>query len=360
MMPYLLSQSCPNPHQPGILCIQVLVCTTLIKQPKCATPLLLNHVSVAGYPNKKYPGECMFKTRTSILLAPWKLWLLAAFIIYTTSAGAQTVKSVDPKPLYVKTLTTLTETLYRLQQKIRCKKNTAASRAKKLALALLFGYNIPQTLPADKNNWYKFFPSVNVAVKKTKQLMATVSGYGYADIENWGKGMYKHIPQGAAICNLYVNGYGLLQTSSQTKYIRSEEVHMPAIKDSLYALTSRIEYHDANVYFSNLYETKAIISSTANTITARGELSDEKHQPGGVAYTYQYEFADNYLVKKINIRYQDEQPSVFIIEPFVQHPGTIIKKVNDRTIEFTHNATTVRFQLLSGDVQLRFGENEQQ
>jgi hypothetical protein len=236
------------------------------------------------------------------------------------------------------------------------------ARAKNLALALLFGYNelqVLKPLPADGQSWVQHFPTVNVSVIKTKQLMATVSCYGYADIENWGKGKYTHIPRGGAICNLFANGYGLVQTSSQTKYIRGEEVHMPAIADTLYALTPRIEYHDENGFFTNLYETKARINTSNSTITVNGELCDEKHKPGGVAYRYQYLFQPNSIIKKVYVRYHDEFPIVNIIEPFVQHPGTIIKKVNDKTLELTHNNSTIRFSLLSGNVKLTFGENEQ-
>jgi hypothetical protein len=235
------------------------------------------------------------------------------------------------------------------------------ARAKNLALALLFGYNEPQVLkplPADGRNWWQYFPTVNVGVIKTSQLMATVSGYGYTDIENWGKGKYTHIPGGGAICNLYAKGYGLVQTSSQTKYIRGEEVHMPAIKDTLYALTPRIEYHDANGFFTNLYETRARISNKGTAITVHGELCDEKRRPGGVSYRYQYLFQPGSLTKKVYLRYHDESPVVSIIEPFVQHPGTIVKKINNKTLEFTHEKTTIRFSLVSGTVNLSFGEQE--
>jgi hypothetical protein len=52
--------------------------------------------------------------------------LVQLAVLLYAFATAQTAKRVDPKPLYLKTLTTLTETLYRLQQKDSLQKAKSA------------------------------------------------------------------------------------------------------------------------------------------------------------------------------------------------------------------------------------------
>ena len=60
-----------------------------------------------------------------------------------------------------------------------CNYSTFA-RAQSLALAIQYGTKakIKEPQPLQKQNWYRFFPDIKVAVIRTDKIMATVSAYG--------------------------------------------------------------------------------------------------------------------------------------------------------------------------------------
>jgi len=129
------------------------------------------------------------------------------------------------------------------------------TKAKNLALAYSLESKASRTLaplPTDKPGWIKYFPTVQVAEVRTKNLMATMSAYTYKDIEKKEKSKYMFRPSGGSISNLWVEGYGLLQASSQTFYARWEPMSFPVV-DTVICLTPRIEYRNKEGYFTNLF-----------------------------------------------------------------------------------------------------------
>lgn len=244
------------------------------------------------------------------------------------------------------------------------------ARAKNLAMALEWGSTSeePAGIPADRPNWLKFFPTIKVALVRQGVWMATVSAYDYEDRDNWGKGKYHHNPRGGALCNVYVDGFGWLTTSSQTRYQRGEYIHMPEVKDSIQCLTPRIEYQDKRGYFTNLYDSKANIqvaeskaSAGKNTaeVYVGGELCDSLNRPGGVSFAYQYVFGEKTLQKNIKLRYHGRTPLIKIIEPVILEPGVTIEKTDAKTVRISSANKTLYFKVNSEKLQLKVGENAQ-
>jgi hypothetical protein len=239
------------------------------------------------------------------------------------------------------------------------------ARAKNLAMALEWGNFTAENpqIPADKGNWLKYFPTLKVAVVRQNGWMATVSAYDYEDRDNWGKGKYHHNPRGGALCNVYLDGFGWLTTSSQTRYQRGEYVHMPEVKDSIQCLTPRIEYADKRGYFTNLYDSKAdiITQNTDNEviIQANGELCDSLNRPGGVAFGYEYIFGEKSLQKKLKLRYHGRTPLIKIIEPIVLEAGVKVEKINAQTVKISSPNKTIYFRVKSENITLKVGENAQ-
>ena len=128
-------------------------------------------------------------------------------------------------------------------------------RAKNLALAIVYGDQTSgqtPTLPTQKVGWCKHFKTIDVVLVRTKNFMATVTGYRYKDVRQGADFKYMHRPSGGSITNLWVPDYGYLQASGQTEYHRWE-FNYPESPDSL-TITPRIEFSDSNAYYTNLYD----------------------------------------------------------------------------------------------------------
>ncbi len=239
------------------------------------------------------------------------------------------------------------------------------ARAKNLAMALQWGDIIEgptPPLPTDGGTWARWYPTVSVGLARIGPWLATASAYPYQDRENWGGGKYHHFPRGGALCNLYLDGWGLITTSSQTLYRRGEHIHMPAVADSLVALTPRVEYRDRYGYFTNLYDSDARLSVRADSasatgrIVARGELSDSLSRPGGVAYAYTYDFTASALTKRLDLRYHDRTPTLSIQEPIVLEPGVQLRQLDDQTVLINRGTQTIRLRITAGEAKLRLGD----
>ncbi len=237
------------------------------------------------------------------------------------------------------------------------------ARAKNLALAVEYGEQQAGSaveLPADRIGWTQYFPTVNVAVVRSKNFMSTISAYNYRDALDWGKGKYTHRPAGGAMVNLWVQDFGLLQTSSQVQYVRGEEIHMPVIEDSIISLTPRIEFRSENGYFTNLYDRQARMTigrdeGVTAVIATAGELCNEQHLPGGVAYDLTHIIAGNFVEKKVRLRYHDRHPQIRIVEPFVQAPGLRFEQVGARTVRIRGGKREFLFELIEGQATLESG-----
>lgn len=236
------------------------------------------------------------------------------------------------------------------------------TKAKNLALAYTLETKPFRTLaplPTDKKGWIKYFPTVQVAEVRTKNFMATVTAYTYKDLEKKEKSKYMFRPTGGSVSNLWVDGYGFLQASSQTIYSRWEPMHFPEA-DTVLCLTPRIEYRNKEGYFTNLFEYDGLMSTGKNPdgsffIKTTGELRDKFWLAGGIGYQLTYTFRDKQIIKTVELVYHDTWESVQVVEPFIEWAGMRVILVDDRTVHITTPKKKFELKILEGDAKLVLG-----
>lgn len=239
------------------------------------------------------------------------------------------------------------------------------TKAKNLALAYSLESKPSRTLvplPTDKPGWIKYFPTVQVAEVRTKNFMATMSAYTYKDIEKREKSKYMFRPSGGSVSNLWVDGYGLLQASSQTFYARWEPMSFPVV-DTVICLTPRIEYRNKEGYFTNLFEFDGLMTTGKETgggfnVRTVGELRDKYWLAGGIGYKLEHLVRDDEIVKTIDLIYHDVRELVAIVEPFIQWEGMRVTQVDDRTVSISTPKKKFELKILEGDAKLVLGRNE--
>ncbi len=232
-------------------------------------------------------------------------------------------------------------------------------RSKNLAMAASMNINdvdISNRLYSEQPGFFKFYPSVDVTLVRTKEFMATVTAYGYEELKKRNKSKYMHRPTGGSISNLWLKDHGFLQLSSQTEYHRWEPMHFPEIGDVL-PLTSRIEFENENGYFTNLYEYDARmdVADNGKSVTVAGELKNNMLLQGGVAYKWQYSFSDNAIVKNVRLRYHDGTRNVKIVEPIIMIKDLNIEQIDEKTVNINGPYKTIQFKVLDGSVTLKSG-----
>ena len=236
------------------------------------------------------------------------------------------------------------------------------TKAKNLALAYSLetkASRLLAPLPTDHIGWMKYFPTVQVSEVRTKNFMATMTAYGYKDLEKREKSKYMFRPTGGSLSNLWVEGYGLLQASSQTIYARWEPMSFPVV-DTVICLTPRIEYRNAEGYFTNLFEFDGFMSTrrgedSSYMVTTTGELKDKVWLAGGIGYRLTHAFRDNELVKTVDLIYHDRRETVRIVEPFIQWPGMSVTKRDEKTVLITTPKKKFELKIIEGQATLVLG-----
>lgn len=238
------------------------------------------------------------------------------------------------------------------------------AKAKNLAMAYAFETKDKRELkpiPADREGWMKLFPTLDVVEVRTKNFMATITGYRYKDQAAGSKGKYMFRPDGGAISHLWAKGHGFLQASSPTIYTRPEPMSFPEAP-GVVPLTPRIEYTDTAGYFTNLFEFDSRLQVQTGkkneyVISVAGELKDRNWLTGGVGYQMEYFFTDSFMEKTIGLIYHDAWPTVRIIEPFVLDKKMTVEKLDDRSAILKAGTKKWLFKLISGNARLIAGEN---
>ena len=241
------------------------------------------------------------------------------------------------------------------------------ARAKNLALAVELGNQdeeILGKLPSEEIGLLKEFNTVKVALARTESFYTTISAYDYLDQLNWGEGRYSQFPSGGAACNVWVKDFGLLQTSSPTRYIRGEVIHMPEFNPLLQCLTPRFEFSDSTGYYTNLYERNGMLITDKKddnniTISVSGEMRNEKQTPGGVSFQLSHTLLDKSITKKLELKYHDNQPVISIVEPIVYKDGLEVNLINERKVEIKYLEQTFLFEVHSGNVVIELGEDKE-
>jgi hypothetical protein len=239
------------------------------------------------------------------------------------------------------------------------------TKSKNIAMAYTFetkNTRKASSIASDKLNQLHYFKTVDVALIRTKNMMATVTGYRYKDQLAGSKGKYMFRPSGGTISHLWMKDWGFVQASSPTQYTRPEPMSFPEAP-GVVPLTPRIEYNDTAGYFTNLYEFDAHFETSARNqhfyADAGGELKDKNWLTGGVGYELLHDFSDKGVEKIVKLQYHDAWPAIDIIEPFINEAGTVFTQLNDQTILISKGNQQLRFELLSGNASLTLGENKE-
>jgi hypothetical protein len=226
-----------------------------------------------------------------------------------------------------------------------CNYSTFA-RAQSIALAIEYGAKpaAKATFPAQENNWYKFFPDMNVAVIRTDKIMATVSAYG--EIRRYPR---PSVCRGGSISNLWYKGFGengFMQSSSTASYQRIEGMHMPIEKDLL-PLTPRIECNVDSNYFSNIFEDVAMMNIDKESdnvkVSTAGNMKTTNGTKSKVNYNLTHRFYADYLTKELTVK--GESQEFRLIEPIVNDPGTTFHLKNDSTVIIKTRASKAEWEL---------------
>lgn len=240
------------------------------------------------------------------------------------------------------------------------------TKAKNLALAYVLDKKdaYPSAaLPTEAKGWMKEFPTIQVAEVRTNNFMVTMTAYRYKDTEKREKSKYMYRPSGGAVSNLWVEGYGLLQASSQTLYARWEPMSFPEV-DTVISLTPRIEFWSGSQYFTNLFEFDGTMTTSQEKLGAfrvktTGELRDRTWLAGGISYELTHVIGDNDIIKTVELRYHDAREIVHIVEPFVQWEGMKVKQVDERTVMIETPKGDFCLDLVEGNASWVLGRNEQ-
>jgi hypothetical protein len=226
-----------------------------------------------------------------------------------------------------------------------CNYSTFA-RAQSLALAIEYGTQAETStlFPAQKQNWYRFFPDLKVAVVRTGKIMSTVSAYGEI-----GRYPRASVCRGGSITNLWYEGYGengFMQSSSTSSYKRIEPMHMPNEKELL-PLTSRIEFNIDSVYFSNVFEADGKMNMMQLpdniSVSTEGNMQTINGIKSKVNYVLTNRFYDSYITKEFRV--EGNSQSFRIIEPFVNDPGSTFILKNDSTVAIRTNSSDTEWEL---------------
>ena len=209
-------------------------------------------------------------------------------------------------------------------------------------------------LPTDVKGW-RYFPSLQVAVVRSGNFCGTVTAYNYKAKEG-AKSKYMHRPAGGSLSVLWVDGFDLLQASSQTEYHRWEPMSFPELPATT-PLTPRIEVTTGQGYYTNLYEYDAAFSAHEDEdgveCVAYGQLKNRDQRPCGVGYTLSHRFGDDQLVKRFVIAHQTLDDTVRIVEPILLNEGVELVQVNDRTIRISSGNRSILLAMESPGARLR-------
>jgi hypothetical protein len=240
------------------------------------------------------------------------------------------------------------------------------AKAKNVAMAYVFETmddREPAELPTARHGWLKHFKTLDVALVRTSCFMATVTAYRYKDVAAGTRSKYMYRPTGGALSALWLQDDGYLQASSQTVYSRPEPMHFPEIGE-VRCLTPQITFSDSNGTFTNLYEFDGTlgtqkIDARRFAVVTTGELKDAKHLHGGIGYRLAHTFADSAVTKAIDLTYRDAMPIVNIIEPIIDNDGTVIERVDGRTLLIQTRHHLLEFAVVQGEVELVVGREKE-
>ena len=203
-------------------------------------------------------------------------------------------------------------------------------------------------LPLDRDTLIHW-RTLDIVLVRRGPFCSTVTAYGYQTGPGTGaKTMFR--PTGGAMSALWVEGFGLLQASSQTEYHRWEPMSFPEMGMPT-PLTPRLEVSADGRMWTNLYEFDASLtaSETATGVECRasGVLKDRERQASGVPYSIEYHFSGTGLTKTYELR----SGAGIIVEPVIYDADLTVGQPDPHTILLIRPGGTLR--LHSPEAEIR-------
>ncbi|MBN1349398.1 hypothetical protein JXJ21_08310 [candidate division KSB1 bacterium] len=238
------------------------------------------------------------------------------------------------------------------------------SRAKNLAFAIEYGAQQPQTapaLPCEIMNWHKYFKTTGIVLVRSPHYMATLSAFN-AIYRGSDSGDDKALlpPAGGSLCNLWCEGSGFLQLSSQAQFHPNPSL-FPELDYSPLPLTPRIETYSEKELFSNLHEYRCKMSvkrvkNAIAKIAVAGRLKNIEYKTMGIMYRWTHRFESKAIEKEVFIHYGNKKAGIQIIEPFVHLQGAKIHKLDDKTVRIAYPESQWILRLVEGKAKFELGK----
>ncbi|NQT81649.1 hypothetical protein HQ563_01395 [bacterium] len=216
---------------------------------------------------------------------------------------------------------------------VSCIKPTA-SRANTVCQALVYCCGVPLSptgksiLPTEEKGWVRFYKSVNVIQVRTSALLCTISGYG----------------AGGTVSHVWHSGFGVVQAGSGTI---GDEARVWSLNEPppTGCLTPRIEAEIDGELFSNLFEPRALLSLSGDSvsndrfwISVRGCLKSASGKDSGLDYIIAYRLEGGIISKEIVVE-GPRETSLRSVEPIVFARGCELD-VGERSVEIKHPGGT--------------------
>nr|QNO41821.1 hypothetical protein MENKDEFM_00003 [Methanosarcinales archaeon ANME-2c ERB4]QNO42777.1 hypothetical protein MMHKAGOI_00003 [Methanosarcinales archaeon ANME-2c ERB4] len=256
------------------------------------------------------------------------------------------------------------------------------NRANAIAFALCYSYTPKEKYSpptnSEEDNKIKFFRSINVCLVETENLKATITGYRptyirgnflinvinnlppYLTPRNPFRGGIQP-PTGGSLSYLWAKNFGVVQASSQTKYLSVEPMHMPDIGE-IETLTPHIRVLKGSAIFTNLYDLNVHIKTKESKETpivfCEGKLKDEKGNNSGIKFQYKYEFGAKSVTKMVTLWAKGKNTKIEIIEPIIQAKNMRLLPLNNGIILRT-GQNECKITPLTTNVELIHGQDKE-
>ncbi|MDO4949448.1 MAG: hypothetical protein Q4E55_04685 [Bacteroidales bacterium] len=234
------------------------------------------------------------------------------------------------------------------------------TKAKSLAMAM--SWVVADTeglspLPCDGDVNY-FHHTLGTAIVRKGDFQGTVTAYNFKS-KKMDKSNNMFRPTGGTMSALWVDGYGLLQASSQTEYYRWEQMHFLVMEDGILPLTPRMEYRKDSLYYTNLFDYDATVSidtthAESTHVICTGTLRDRQQYRGGAMFRTTYTWDKDSFSKTYEVIHQTNGVPVRIVEPLICDESTTIRQVDDHAVEFSRGRKTIRIVCLDHRLTLDF------
>lgn len=202
-------------------------------------------------------------------------------------------------------------------------------------------------LPLDRDTCRRF-RTLGITLVRRGPFCGTVTASTYKAREG-ARSKYMHRPAGGACSALWIDGLGLVQASSQTRYGRWEPMSFPEMPD-IRPLTPRIEATTADEgYCTNLYEfdARSETETTPDAVrcTSDGLLRNADGRPCGIGYVLTHRFEGRRLAKHYEILHHTADETVRIVEPILLDEAFRIERSDPRTLRITGPARRLTLRL---------------